>query len=403
MSSALAIGATMRGIAALIDTAVNDAGISTALGGTATTTVLPPDRNDVGGAELSHINLFLYAVTMNAGWRNADRMRDASGNRVAKPPLAVDLHFLMSAYGHIEYEAEMLLGLGMQAIYEQSFLDRGQIANLFASASSDQEKAMATSQLDQQIEQIKIAEHDLSADELYKLWSAFGSKCRPSAAYVATVVLIESLAEVRSAPPVMSRNLGVVALARVRLDDVTPAIFALPGPPVQLTLTGAALNVPGNVVRFRDALVPFDSASPQQGVVTVPAGVPPGINLLQVVREYAIGEPPDKLIGTSNPIAFIVQPTVGAINKITLRGDAGLQIGIAPAATSDQKATLLLDGSLHDFAIDALPEDNAGPTIAFAIPQVPSGTYLVRLRIAGTESVPTFDPVACFTGPTVVV
>jgi hypothetical protein len=403
MSTAVAVGATMRCIASIVDSAISTSGTSAL--GAATTTVLPPDRNEIGASEVSHLNLFLFAVTMNAGWRNVERMRANDGSRVGKSPLAVDLHFMMSAYGHVEYDAEILLGVGMQSMYEQSFLDRGQIRSLFGSAASDEEKIMAQSLLDQQIEQIKISEHDLSADELYKLWSAFGSKCRPSAAYVATVVLIDSRAQAYSAPPVLTRNVGVVAMDRVQIDEVTPAIFVMTGGPVSMTLSGSALNQPGNVALIGEDLeVALRSTSPAKAILTVPAGVVPGVNLLQVVRAYAIGvTPPEKRIGSSNPIAFIVQPSITAITKVLLHLKAGLKIDITPSCNDEQKATLLLeDGPLH-FTIDALPEDNALSNVTFDISDVPAGTYVVRIRIAGTESVPAFDPVLGFTGPTVML
>jgi hypothetical protein len=201
MSNALAVAATMRVIASLLDSGVGNASLASLLGA-ALTTVHPPDLVPIGDSvETDHLNLFLYTVTMNSGWRNIATTRNSAGDRVGRPPLAVDLHFLLSAYGANQYHPELLLGIGMQVLHEQPFLDRNGIRSLFGIAASPEDQAMATAELDQQIEQIKISPHDLSADELYKLWSAFGSKCRPSAAYVATVVLIDSKAEVKSAPP----------------------------------------------------------------------------------------------------------------------------------------------------------------------------------------------------------
>ena len=265
--------------------------------GAALTTVHPPDLVPIGDSvETDHLNLFLYTVTMNSGWRNIATTRNPAGDRVGRPPLAVDLHFLLSAYGANQYHPELLLGIGMQVLHEQPFLDRNGIRSLFGIAASPEDQAMATAELDQQIEQIKISPHDLSADELYKLWSAFGSKCRPSAAYVATVVLIDSKAEVKSAPPVMLRNIGVVTFERPVIEDVTPDTFNLSAA-VQLTLTGSGFQTPGNLAQFGSTTVAFNSVGPTSALVTVPSSVVPGMNMLKIVRTYAIGEPPDKLIG----------------------------------------------------------------------------------------------------------
>ena len=75
MSNALAIAATMRVISALLDAGVSNASLSSLLG-PALTTVHPPDLIPIGGAaETDHLNLFLYTVTMNAGWRNVSAVK----------------------------------------------------------------------------------------------------------------------------------------------------------------------------------------------------------------------------------------------------------------------------------------------------------------------------------------
>jgi len=410
MSNALAVGATMRVIAAQLDSGVSNASLAS-LFGSALTTVHPPDRVPIGDTvETDHLNLFLYTVTMNSGWRNVATVRSPAGDRVGRPPLAVDLHFLLSAYGASQYHPELLLGIGMQVLHEQPFLDRDGIRALFGLGGSPEDQAMATAELDQQIEQIKISPHDLSADELYKLWSAFGSKCRPSAAYVATVVLIDSKAQVRSAKPVLvPPNIGVVTFERPVIADVTPDTFNLSAP-VQLTLTGSGLQLPGNLAQFGTTTVPFDSVGPESAQVTVPPTVVPGMNMLKIVRTYAIGQPPDKLIGDSSPVGILVQPFITAITTPVVSGVQHIDVKFAPSCTSDQPASLLLDqiglppgATPNRYAIDALPQDIAGSSISFDASTVAAGTYLLRIRISGTESVPTFDPNLGFTGPTVTL
>lgn len=409
MSNALAVAATMRVIASLLDSGVGNASLASLLGA-ALTTVHPPDLVPIGDTvETDHLNLFLYTVTMNSGWRNIATTRNPAGDRVGRPPLAVDLHFLLSAYGANQYHPELLLGIGMQVLHEQPFLDRNGIRSLFGIAASPEDQAMATAELDQQIEQIKISPHDLSADELYKLWSAFGSKCRPSAAYVATVVLIDSKAEVKSAPPVMLRNIGVVTFERPVIEDVTPDTFNL-SVAVQLTLTGSGFQTPGNLAQFGSTTVAFDSVGPTSALVTVPSSVVPGMNMLKIVRTYAIGEPPDKLIGDSSPVGLLIQPFITGITTPIVSSVQRIDVAFVPSCTSDQPATLLLDqlglppGSTPNrYAIDAQPEDIAGASISFDASTVASGTYLLRIQISGTESVPVFDPNQGFTDPKVML
>jgi hypothetical protein len=408
MSNALAIAATVRVIAAMIDRAVTDANPTNLLGNEQTS-VHAPDRVAIGDAlEKDHLNLFLYTVSMNAGWRNVAASRNPAGERIGRPPLAVDLHFLLTAYGAKQYHPELLLGIGMEALHEQPFLDRAAIRSLFAGAGSDEDKAMATAALDSQIEQIKISPHDLSADELYKLWSAFGSKCRPSAAYVATVVLIESRAPLKSAKPVMTRNLAVIPFERPVILDVKPAVFDLSAP-VKLTLTGTGFQAPGSIVEFGAVRAPFDSTAPDSATVTVPANVRPGLTLLKVSRTYAIGAPPDKLIADSNPVGVIVQPSGLGLTTPVVGGVKRVVVTFTPAASPDQTASLLLDqlgvapAVARHYQLDATPADIGPVSISFNPQGVAAGQYLARLKIDGVESVPAFDPALGFTGPTVTL
>jgi hypothetical protein len=409
MSSALAIAATLRVIAAILDNAVGAANLNL-FGGTIHTTVQPPDQIEIGSNEQPHLNLFLYTVTMNSGWRNVAASRDPTGARIARPPLAVDLHFLLSAYGATEFHPEILLGLGMQALHEQPFLDRKGIVSTLTSAATPEMKSMATAELDQQVEQVKIAPHDLSADELYKLWSAFGSKCRPSAAYVATVVLINSKGIVKSAPPVMARNIGLVTFERPVIEDVEPDLFEMNGP-VQLKLTGSGFQAPGYVAQFGATQAPLQSVTVESALVTVPASVTPGMNLLKVVRDYEIGStPPDKFIADSNPVGIIVQPLITGTSTPKVAGVQRVVVNFAPASRPDQPAALLLDqldaapGTVPNrYAIDALQSDVGPGSILFNASQVTTGKYLLRIRIDGTESVPVFDPNAGFTDPQVTL
>ncbi len=329
----------------------------------------------------------------------------------------------MSAYGESDYHPEILLGIGMQVLHEMPFLDRNYIVQTFSAPSSNLMSALATSLLDQQIEQIKISPHDLSADDLYKLWSAFGSKCRPSSAYVATVVLIDSKAPLVSAPPVVSYNIDVLAYVRPQIAGITPAIFGLPAWPVTqtLTLTGQGLIGTGSVALFNGATaVPLVTASaPNTATVTIPSSLQPGVNLVAIVRDVAIGPPPDKLVGASDPAAFIIQPTLGAIPAPTALGGGAYSftIPLTPPCGSQQTVSLLLDqiglppgATANHYRLDALPEDIAGGTVSFASDvtsaannQIVPGTYLVRISVDGAQSVPQLDPVLGFTGPTVVV
>ena len=100
------------------------------LGSSVTVSVLAPDRVvPPSASEASQINLFLYLVTPNPGWRNEQLpSRDASGRqRLTNPPLALDLHYLLSVYSGGDLHAEILLGYAMQLLHEMPVLTRDAI------------------------------------------------------------------------------------------------------------------------------------------------------------------------------------------------------------------------------------------------------------------------------------
>ena len=107
--------------------------MSSGLGGLAafgnvSVTALPPDRIVTTPNEPSQLNLFMYQALANAAWRNVGMpSHAASGERVTNPPLGLDLHYMLTAYGAEEFFAEALLGYGMQVLNETPVLARDYI------------------------------------------------------------------------------------------------------------------------------------------------------------------------------------------------------------------------------------------------------------------------------------
>ena len=96
MSSALAIAAITASLKDLLNDGLMDHDLSTV--GSFTVTAQPPDRVTTGTTESDQLNLFLYQVTANSGWRNVGLpSRDRGGERITNPPLALDLHYLLMA------------------------------------------------------------------------------------------------------------------------------------------------------------------------------------------------------------------------------------------------------------------------------------------------------------------
>lgn len=414
MSTALAIAATSRVIAAVIDDAVAAARLILPGGilGSATTTSSPPDHILTGADdEVTNLNLFLYHVTYNQGWREVGLpTRNGNGSVVDRSPLAVDLHYLLSAYSAGDYEAQVMLGVGMQALHEIPILFRQKIRDVFSAPSTDIDKALATADLADQIEMVKITPQQLTTEELSKLWTAFPSKFRVSAAYAVSVLLIETKAAVEAALPVLTRTVTVFPFTEPTIDAIDP-----PRLPFSAT---ASLTISGQNLPGRNTVVVFDAnpGAPQtpalrNGGAEMSVNLPSllaGLNTLRVVRQIGLGVTPLTTVVESNVGSFVLQPvvkrdpapphdyliTVGAPDS-SVPPHVPVTAKIDPPVTAAQRASLLLNElgaapgvvplsySFDAAAVDITPPD----TIVFTTQGVASGRqYLARVRIDGADS-----------------
>ncbi|WP_206410048.1 DUF4255 domain-containing protein, partial [Lysobacter enzymogenes] len=204
MSNALAIAAVTATLKDLISDSLLGLDLSSI--GSITVTSTPPDRITTGQTEPNQLNLFLYQVTPNSGWRNQTLpTRDGSGQRLRNAPLALDLHYLLTAYGAQDLNAEALLGLAMLALHDTPGLDRARLRNALGPPNPPFGDFSALNLADQ-IESLKITPQYLGGEELSKLWTAMQARYRPSMAYQVSVVLMETEAAARAAPPVLKRG-----------------------------------------------------------------------------------------------------------------------------------------------------------------------------------------------------
>jgi hypothetical protein len=206
MSSALAIASVTAMLKYLLGNALIQQSAATSMGDV-TVTALPPDRIPTGAEEHTQLNLHLYRLTPNSGWRRTG-VYAAQKEQQDSLPLALDLHYLLTAYGERDFQAEVLLGYGIQCLYETPVLTQETIRSALASVtasngSSAALTALPASALTEQLEQIKISPEFLSMEEMSKLWSSLQTRARLSVTYQVSVILIEN------------RRVGMTALADV--------------------------------------------------------------------------------------------------------------------------------------------------------------------------------------------
>jgi Pvc16 N-terminal domain len=437
VSNALAIAS----VTAVLKDILNNGIIDNQLAGDVTVSALPPDRVLVTGQqETNRLNLFLYQVTPNLGWRNFGLpSHDARGERVANPPLGLDLHYLLTAYGATEFQAEILLGYGMQMLHEAPVLTRDAIRRALTptppfSSSVLPPALQGASDLAEQVESIRITPQVLSSEEISKLWTAIQSHYRPTAAYQASVVLIESRRSRRVALPVANdeRRIYVVPFRHPAIDSVTSA--AGPLAPIQ---AGTTIEIRGRdlageltavLVDGIDVTPPAAGITPELITVTLPSSLPAGlyagVKTVQVTHQIQMGHPETPHRGLeSNVGAFVLRPIVknGPIiapgdvenlvsstetvdgTSVALRAGT-LKLVLEPRVTREQRISLLLNEfnppagqPSHAYAFPApggngvVDPDPDTATVRIPFKRVVAGTYLVRVQVDGAESVLGLD------------
>src|SRR5689334_16488401 len=128
MSSPLAIAAVTALLRGFIRDAVVAYDLATLLDDDVTLSAGPPDQIDLG-VHTPRINLFLFQASENQGWKNYG-LPSHSGNgkdRISNPPMALDLTYLVTAYGSDDFFAETLLGYAMFVLHEMPVLTRDAI------------------------------------------------------------------------------------------------------------------------------------------------------------------------------------------------------------------------------------------------------------------------------------
>jgi hypothetical protein len=443
MSSPLAIAGVTAVLRDLLNNALVDQDVSGSLGGNVTVSALPPDRViPPGGPDPDQLNVFMHQVAPNTGWSNVGlASRDARGDRLANPPLALDLHYLLTAYGVDSLHAEVLLGYGMHVLHENPVLTRGAIRHALSGPSgvngSLLPPALAgadATNLADQVEQIKITPIALGTEELSKLWSALGANYRPTAAYLVSVVLIEATEPARTPLPVLSR--GAVDLATGKDAGVAVQPSLIPPYPTleeiippakqfvarmgeRVEFVGHHLDAPQTFARFTDfrnertielatsnaAAGSFDVDLPPVPPVGAPGPNDPlnpenwRIGHYEVVGVLRDPNPavPDRL---SNELVLTLAPRIGQPVAVAApAGQTTLQVAVAPPVWLGQQVSLVVGTT--EIISEPLAADRVS-LLQFTAPTAewPTGQQWVRLTVDGVSSIlidrsgpfPVFDP-----------
>jgi hypothetical protein len=446
VSNALGIASVTHVLKDLLNDGLINQNISAMVGTAINVTSLPPGQMEPQqGNVTTQLNIFMYRVSYNTGWSNIGYpSRDVRGGPISNPPLALNLHYLLTAFGEEELHAEILLGYGMQLLHENPVLDRNLIRNSLSIANAADPNgrlpgnlhALATAGLAEQIEQIKITPDPLNTEEMSKLWTAFQTKYRPCTAYMATVVLIESDKPVSSPLPVMRHHVYAVPFRQPIINKILSSENAANAPITEfrrivtgnvLILQGEQLKSNGVVVKIGDVEITPVEANITGTRISVDLdaslGLKAGIHGVQVVQPIVVEEVGTSLErefkGTySNLQAFVLSPIITSTNVMANPSGGGLfeahiEVGVIPDLRRGQRVMLILNETNLSAGTEPVSYSFLLPSEVLATIPAPvnsvtfeieasikGGDYLVRIQVDGAASPLTTNNNGEFIGPT---
>jgi hypothetical protein len=398
MSSPTAIAAVTATLQAILGAEIiQDSDLTDTL-----VTALPLDKAR-GANTTNQLNLFLYQVLPNAAWRNMDMPKTVRPGETGMSPLALDLHYLITAFGRENDTSQPfdhhLLGKAMSVLYDHALLGPEEIQVAFPGSG-----------LESQPDRVRITWQPLSLEDISKLWMGFATQYRVSVGYDVSVTLIDSTQPVKTPLPVLKRGpMDQGPKANASIVSPLPTLFSATPPNQQpsaklgdlLTLVGLNLDGSNIGVQFNHPLwaapvevAPNAGANSSQVVVQIPSQPtvwPAGFYTIAVL----VQRPGETYRRTTNQLSFSLAPTLTLAPANAPAGSIVYTATCSPQVWPTQIVSLLLGNAevpAQSFAAQT-------PTLTFDASNVTPGSYYFRLRVDGVDSMlvnravtpPTFD------------
>lgn len=132
----------------------------------------PAENNDTGGGS-AILSVYLYRITEDAFMKNAGPV-EGNGGRLRKPPMALDLYYLITPMLKTPHDQQIVLGKVMRVLYDHSVLNVG------GSTGGPP---------------LRVIFNAVPLNELSWIWQALETPYRLSANYVVRVTMLDSTDE----------------------------------------------------------------------------------------------------------------------------------------------------------------------------------------------------------------
>jgi len=390
-----------------------------------------------GGTAENQVNLFLHLVTHNPAWRNVGYASLSSDgtSAIGNPPLALDLHYLLTAYGSEPWQAEALLGYALMMLHQAPVITRADIdialaaraTSTYPSSTYPLNASLPFCGLGSQMEMIKITPETMSREEMAWLWTALKADYRPTYPFQVSVALMQPDISASYALPVLQVAFNAVPEPQAQILSVvpqhTPNVLTAQSPNGQpaaqpgefVVVTGEALFGATQVLITHQKLgthakflpipnppAPYPPPSATAFTIQLPdhtsIGFPAGLYDLEV---QWLDPTTKAATATTNTVTFAIAAWLpGTQAAGTTPSGSMIQLKLssfAPPVFPGQSVALSLSNiptpiqTLVCFSADAqpLPDDNPATSLTFLFdPGLPTAVdLLARLVVDGVPSI----------------
>lgn len=341
------------------------------------------------------LNLFLYRVSENASLKNQDLPGMAPPASLGRPPLSLDLHYLLMATGQSPTDdrgAQRVLGDAMVTLHDHPIIPK--------------DDPLLDPALREEVELVNVTFEPLTLEDLSKIWTATSSPFRLAVGYLVTVVQLESTLPRRIAKPVLEPPTGgpriralpmdrpviaFLSVLRRRPDTTERDEQAVPYVRIgeELVVNGSHLDA-GARVLFDDVDVTaplMAESTSSRRLVGIPDDprLQPGVRRLELVRDVTVGDQPDEHTAPflrSNVASFVLVPTIETLEPSSGPDGTVVTITGLRLAMEDRRSMVLVGDRAFPLASDANPTE-----VQVIVSGLQTGIHGVSVRVNGAESI----------------
>ena len=139
---------------------------------------------DLANDNSVRVSIYLYRIVEDAYMKNQFVSVPGAGGSQRKPPLMLDLYYLVTPMVGAPRDQQIVLGKVMQVLYDRAILEGPDLSGTLA----------ATNQ------QLRVVLNPVSLEETTRVWQALEVPYRLSVCYLARVAMVDSTTEQFSQP-----------------------------------------------------------------------------------------------------------------------------------------------------------------------------------------------------------